>query len=41
MLTYSIERTRLSLTKIGYGGLLFFTLKGLCWLLLPLLIAWI
>jgi hypothetical protein len=40
MLTYSLKRPHLALSKIGYAGLLFFTVKGLCWLLLPLIFGW-
>ncbi|WP_317933498.1 hypothetical protein [Halioxenophilus sp. WMMB6] len=39
MLTPTLRLTPDSLTKIGYAGLIFFTIKGLLWLLVPIAIA--
>lgn len=36
----AIKEPRAMLEKIGYAGILFFTVKGLCWLLVPALLAW-
>ena len=41
MLHHTIRAPRTLLAKFGYAGLAFFTVKGLCWLLVPAVIAWV
>ena len=31
---------RAMLQKFGYAGIFFFTVKGLCWLVVPVFLAW-
>lgn len=36
----AIKGPRAMLGKLGYAGILFFTVKGLCWLVVPAALAW-
>jgi hypothetical protein len=40
MSTKTARQPQQWLARLGYAGLLFFTLKGLLWLMLPVLFAW-
>lgn len=40
MQTNPMQHPRDILVKFGCAGLLFFTVKGLFWLALPLILAW-
>jgi hypothetical protein len=36
----AVKEPRAWAAKFGYAGILFFTVKGLCWLLVPAILAW-
>ena len=40
MFTHTLQQPKQLVMKFGYAGLLFFTVKGLFWLCLPLILAW-
>lgn len=37
----AITEPRNWLARLGFAGILFFTVKGLCWLTVPALLAWV
>jgi hypothetical protein len=40
MSSRTLIEPRVTLAKIGYAGFIFFFVKGLCWLLVPVILAW-
>ena len=40
MFAMKMQQYREIFVKFGYAGILFFTIKGLLWLLLPVIFAW-
>ncbi len=40
MFDKTLQHYREVFIKFGYAGLLFFTIKGLIWLILPIIFAW-
>jgi len=40
MLNTAIPNYRNAFKRIGYAGFIFFFVKGLCWLLVPVVLTW-
>ena len=40
MWNQATREPRALLQKFGYASILFFTVKGLCWLMVPAFLAW-